>query len=133
MRLLYLAFTAASALAFPAAAQTKPDCPLAAGVKEVPYGQIPPSLKQTFGREHPKIALPGGAFDAASEDSQRLIWVRTKGDHWAIAFEQGGSDNAPRVARYDITAQGSLSGFPTKWGTPETVCELSNKALGVGN
>lgn len=131
MRILYLSIVACLAFASQAAAQASPKCPLNGGVKEVEYGKSPETLRQAFGRSRPKLAMPGQPFDPAAEGAQRVISVRNLGNRWAVAYERGGEEPVQKVARFEFDAAGNLSGFPERSATPETLCEVVNRVLGV--
>jgi hypothetical protein len=128
MRTLYLSIVVLTAIAAPAAAQTIPACPLAAGVKDVSYAQAPDVLKQVFGKNR-KISLPGGAFDPKSEGSQRIIWVRNLKNRWIVAYEMGG-DYTAKVAKFDIKPD-SINAGSEREAQPDTLCEVANRQLGV--
>ena len=129
MRNLCLSIVALTTIAAPAAAQTIPACPLATGVKEVGYAQAPDALKQVFSKNR-KFSMPGGAFDAKNEASQRLISVRNRGNRWIVAYELGG-DYVAKVTRYDIPNPTSISVGPEREAQPDTFCEVVNTQLGV--
>jgi hypothetical protein len=126
---LCLSVVVLTAIAAPAAAQTIPACPLATGVKDVSYAQAPDLLKQVFGKNR-KVSAPGGSFDPAKEDSQRVIWVRNRGNRWVVAYEQGG-EYVNKVARFDIPNANAISAGPEREAKPETLCEVANRQLGV--
>ncbi|HET9159747.1 MAG TPA: hypothetical protein VFN88_03975 [Caulobacteraceae bacterium] len=128
MRNLCLSIVALTMIAAPAAAQTIPACPLASGVKDVSYAQAPDLLKQVFGKNR-KISMPGGAFDAKSEDSQRVIYVRNRNNRWIVAYEVGGA-YANRVAQFTISPT-AFSAGPERDAQPDTLCEVANRQLGV--
>jgi hypothetical protein len=113
----------------PAPVTTPPTCPLATGVKDVPYAQAPAPLKQVFSTGR-KFSMPGQAFDVANGDSQRLLWVRNRGTKWVVVFEQGG-DYADVVVPYTIANELSISQGSQKFAKPATLCEVANRALGV--
>lgn len=129
MRNLYLSIVVLTAIAAPAAAQTIPACPLATGVKDVSYAQAPDLLKQVFSKNR-KVSAPGGSFDAAKEDNQRVIWVRNRGNRWVVAYEQGG-EYVNKVARYDIPNPNAISAGPERDAKPDTLCDVANRQLGV--
>ena len=129
MRNLCLSIVALTVIAAPAAAQTIPACPSATGVKDVGYAQAPDALKQVFSKNR-KVSAPGGNFDATKEDSQRVIWVRNRGNRWVVAYEQGG-DYTDKVARYDIPSANAISAGPEREAKPDTLCEVANRQLGV--
>jgi len=129
MRNLCLSIVVLTTIAAPAAAQTIPACPLASGVKEVGYAQAPDALKQVFSKNR-KFSMPGGAFDAKNEASQRLISVRNKGSRWIVAYEMGG-DYVAKVTRYDIPNPTSISVGPEREAQPDTLCQVVNTQLGL--
>jgi hypothetical protein len=130
MRNLCLSIVALTVVAAPAAAQTIPACPLAAGVKDVSYAQVPDVVKQVFSKSH-KVSMPGGAFDAKKEDSQRLIWVRNRGTRWVVAYEQGG-DYVNKVARFDLPKPNAINVGPEREAQPDGLCDVANTQLGIG-
>ena len=129
MRNLCLPIVALTVIAAPAAAQTIPACPLATGVKDVGYAQAPDALKQVFSKNR-KLSMPGGAFDAKSESSQRLITVKNRGNRWFVAYEMGG-EYVAKVTRYDIPSPTSISVGPEREAQPDTFCQVVNTQLGV--
>lgn len=129
MRNLCLSIVVLTAIAAPAAAQTIPACPLAAGVKDVSYAQAPDLLKQVFSRNR-KFSTPGGAFDASKEDSQRVLWVRNLGKRWVVAYEIGGP-YGNKVAPFEIPSANAISAGSEREAEPKTLCEVANRQLGV--
>jgi hypothetical protein len=99
------------------------------GVKEVPYTQAPAPLKQVFSAGR-KFTMPGQAFDPANADSQRLLWVRNRGTKWVVVFEQGG-DYSDVVVPYTIANELSISQGSQKFAKPATLCQVTDRALGV--
>lgn len=108
-----LTVAAASVLAVLAAAPALADpvtaCRLTAGEQQVAFpSRAPPALVAAVNRDLGRYAFPGQPFsccDAVGPNPppfKRLIWVRSLGSRWVVAYEQGGIAHLWQARAYQV-------------------------------